>query len=176
MLNDLEKFLDGSYSCFECYGVKGIRKGDYLEIIFKIKGTGVEVGRKWINVKNPLDNDKSKKKNTGGRASYYMVMKKEVDRLLSLDVKPEPLGYVWLLMPYIAWNTGLLVIGRKKRPLTFDDMAQIFKCSRKKTANIVNKLKEYGILLYGDDGYMISRNLVKKGGAKREKQEEQEAL
>lgn len=170
-----EKFYNDKYSVIDnIYAVKGITTDNKIELIIKFKHTGNEICRIW-RPKNYVFGERTSRSRTGGKPSSVYIDIVEINKILKeKQAEPEIMGYIFLLLNNVSWHTGILKHhdASKKRgfgkPLVFDDFINIFNKSRKKTAEIIGKLKEYGILLHDKDGYKISRNFIRKGGAKRE--------
>lgn len=56
-------------------------------------------------------------------------------------------GYILLLQPHIAFRTNVLVVdGRENKPLTIDDLAQIWDVSKRTARAIVDELEARSIL------------------------------
>jgi hypothetical protein len=105
-------------------------------------------------------------KHTGGRKPYVMVMIQELTALIASGVPADVVGYLICLAPYIEWGTGKLLVGRKKRQMKAEDIAEVFKKSYRHTLRILDEMKKYGLLSCEEGGYFISRSLIKKGAAK----------
>jgi hypothetical protein len=171
-MHELNKLFDDAYNVISCRIVKGFKNDKGIQLILKVGD--IEIGKLWYEFeRKPPDADRSKSR-TGGKPSYYMVVERDLDKFIN-EKKPdyEILGYLWPLLSKTSWHTGLLKYKRKKKPLRFEDFIDIFGKSRAKTAEIVNKLKEYGILSHDKDGYKLSRDFIKKGRAKKSKENSQ---
>lgn len=116
--------------------------------------------------------EKPPPKHTGGKKPYLMLMINEIEELRKQGVKniEELIGYVACLGKYIEWNTGRLIHTRKKTPLQYKDLLEIYKCSNKKLNKILNELKEHGLLFKTEEGYFVSTKFIKKGRTKRKGQ------
>lgn len=116
--------------------------------------------------------EKPPPKHTGGKKPYLMLMIDEIEELRKQGVKniEELIGYVAVLGKYIEWNTGKLIHTRKKIPLQYKDLQEIYKCSNKKLNKMLNELKEHGLLFKTEEGYFVSTKFIKKGKTKRKGQ------
>ena len=165
-MDDINKLFDDKYNFVQCYVEKGFKNEKGMQLVLKIGD--IEIGKLWyeFNHKSP-DSDRSKSK-TGGKPAYCMVIERDLDKFITENNPDfEVMGYLWPLLSKTSWHTGVLKYKRKKKPIRFDDFIDIFGKSRTKTADIINKLKEYSILSHGKDGYKLSRDFIKKGGKKK---------
>lgn len=167
MITDYEKFIDDKYNYFECVCEKGISKNGYQEFIFKVKGTDIEIFRKWVNKKNKDDNCK---RGTGGKKAYIKLYVSNLMELISLGISCELLGFIIKLIPYIQWGTGLLIkrSGKQATPVLYTDLIKLLGRGDKYSKNIIKQLKVLELLEHTKDGYKISSDLMQKGGVKHE--------
>jgi hypothetical protein len=167
-MNDINKLFDDKYNFVQCYVEKGFKNEKGMQLVFKIGD--IEIGKLWyeFNHKSP-DSDRSKSK-TGGKPAYCMVVERDLDKFITENNPDfEVMGYLWPLLSKTSWHTGVLKYKRRKKPMVFDDFMELFGTGKTKTYEILNKMKEYGILSQDKDGYKLSRDFIKKGGIKREK-------
>ena len=157
---DINKLFDDKYNIVPCYIEKGFKNDNGMQLTIHVGN--VKIGTYWLE----FNADRSKSR-TGGKAGYCMIIDKELERLISeKHVDFEIMGYVFALMNKTSWHTGVLKYRRKKKPIAFNDLMDIFGKGKTKTAQIVSKLKEYSILSHDGDGYKLSRSFIKKGGVK----------
>lgn len=110
----------------------------------------------------------TKKKSTGGKKPYVMLMTEKLNSLMQYgEVTVEQIGYLTLLTPHIEWNTGKLVHKRSKKSITQSDICELFGISEKTWYRRFRELQNNNLMSY-DDGYYISTELFKKGGGKSE--------
>lgn len=124
----------------------------------------------WYNPNKKKPKDPKKPKGTGGKEPYMLIMQ---NRLIDLRKElrdkgiknvEEIIGYLFILSQYIQWSTGKLVKKkRSKKPLQYNDMVEIFDCSKPKLNKIISVLKDNNLLSHTKDGYFISTNYIKKG-------------
>lgn len=104
-------------------------------------------------------------KHTGGKKPYVMLMIEKLTGLIADGLPAESVGYLVCLAPYIEWGTGELKVGRKKRQMKVADIEKVFRKSHRHTLRIISDLKEKDLLYRTQRGYVVSRELLKKGGA-----------
>lgn len=158
---------------------------EYIMIMPKVKDDYMKMYGFWYNqnkkVKEPsiisvnedgeiIQTAKQPPKHTGGKKPYLMLMVNEIEKLREKGVKniEELIGYVACLGKYIEWNTGRLIHKRKKTPLRYKDLQDIYKCSNKKLNKMIKQLKEHDLLYNTEEGYFISSKFIKKGKIKKQ--------
>lgn len=120
-----------------------------------------------------------KRKTTGGKKPYVMVMLNEIKELkkqLKRDgIKNynEVVGALIDFSEYMEWNTGKLIdtrqrLKKKRLPLKYNDLFEISGYSKGKFENMMKIMKDYRLLWYSDEnkenkGYFISQIYFKKG-------------
>lgn len=116
-----------------------------------------------------IDKTEKKPKHTGGKKPYIMLMIEEIEKLKKKNVKSveEMIGYLVCLGNYIEWSTGRLIKKRKKEPLQYKDLLNIYGCSNNKLNMMLGKMKEHDLLYSTQEGYFISTRFIKKGKTKK---------
>jgi len=104
-------------------------------------------------------------KHTGGKKPYIMLMVEAIRKLKGDNVETA-ISSAIMLADNIQWNTGLLTDKRKKKPLSYEDLRKLYGCSNDKLTNKIKAMEHHGILLKDKEGYKISTDFIKKGGAK----------
>ena len=122
---------------------------------------GTVIYDKWHNPKKKIS--RNPPKHTGGKKPYIMLML-EALRKMQGDNVDLAISSAIMLSDNIQWNTGLLV--EKKKPVNYEGLKKIFNCSNDKVSKRIKAMQETGILLKDKDGYKISTDFIKKGGAK----------
>lgn len=110
----------------------------------------------------------TKKKSSGGRKPYVMLMTEKLNSLMQGGkVTVEQIGYLTMLSSYIEWNTGRLIHKRSKKSITQSDICEMFNISEKTWNRRLRELQDNNLMSFKEDGYFISAELFKKGGAKK---------
>lgn len=163
-MHDLNLLFSKKHDFLPCTIEKQFSNEDGVQLVIRVGD--IELHKFWYKFNNKADKSKSK---TGGKPAYSMIIERDLEKFIS-ETSPdfEVMGYLWPLLSKTSWHTGVLKYKRRKKPLQFDDFMEIFDKGRTKTADIINKLKKYGILSHDKDGYKLSRSFIKKGGKKRE--------
>lgn len=120
-----------------------------------------------------------KRKTTGGKKPYVMVMLDEIKELKKQLKKDgiknynEIVGALINFSEYMEWNTGKLIdtrqrLKKKRLPLKYNDLFEISGYSKGKFENMMKIMKDYRLLWYSDEnkenkGYFISQIYFKKG-------------
>lgn len=127
----------------------------------------------WYKPGRNQDKDQPPPKHTGGRKPYIMLMVDEVERLRAKGVAntEELIGCLVSLGKNIEWSTGRLVHKRSKKALRYKDLQALFGYGNKRLNRILGELKEHELLFSTSDGYVVSRALIKKGNAARNKED-----
>lgn len=115
------------------------------------------------------DSEKGKKpKHTGGKKPYVMLMTQEIVELRKQGVPnvEELIGFMVCLGRNVEWGTGKLVKGRKKTPIRYKDLLDMFSCGKRKLDRVLKQMQEYGLLSNTNEGYFVSTKLIKKGSTK----------
>lgn len=118
-----------------------------------------------------------KRKTTGGKEPYIMLMTKEIQELRKKFIENkinnhnEIIGYLINLSEYMEWGTGKLIdkrqrLKKKQLPLKYKDLLGVSGYSKTKFENILKVMKDYKLLWYSEEenkGYFISTIYFKKG-------------
>lgn len=122
----------------------------------------------WKNPSKKKPKDVDNPKNTGGKAPYIILMTDEIEKLREKNIKnvEELIGYVVSIGKNIEWSTGRLVHKRSKKQLQYNDLLDIYKCSRTKLDKMLKLMKDNDLLYNTKDGYFISSKYIKKGKKK----------
>lgn len=167
MDRQLSKFINGEVNIVQLNDVllsreKNNKGMEYIHI--KPTGCNDDLYTFWHNpYKNkPKDPNKPARHTGGGKKAYVMVMLEKLKEINDSEI----VGDLVRLSEYIEWGTGRLIDKRKKTPLRFDDIKKIFKCSNGNLTKRINKMKDYNLLEHKTEGYFISPDFIKKGGAK----------
>jgi len=113
---------------------------------------------------NPKRKPGSNPKHIGGQKPYVKLFLQEVDELRKHGLTDEVAGSLLRLVKYINWNTGVLKKKRSKKPFKFTDMVEVLGLSRSHTIKRIKQFKDLEIIFHTQDGYVITPNLIKKGG------------
>jgi hypothetical protein len=111
-------------------------------------------------------------KHTGGKKPYLMVMLERLRELKGGKVEhlPELTGSLVLLGDNIEWGTGRLVRGRgkHKKPMRYGDIQNLLGYSEWKLNKVLALMKEHDLLTETEEGYFVSRQLIRRGGKVQE--------
>lgn len=108
--------------------------------------------------------EKVKKKGTGGKHAYVMLVLNELEGAKKISI--EASGLLLKLLPYIEWNTLRLVRNRDKASLTQQMIADDFGIGTNKTKKLMSELCKGGVVEYRNKAYFVKDTLIRKGRSK----------
>ena len=166
MEKDLLRFLNGEINVVEVRTIfvrENLPNGVQHTVARPVDDWDLVLLEAWKNPNQPAQNDKPK--HAGGKKPYIMLMVDEVEKLRSQGVGnvEELIGHLVCLGKYIEWSTGKLIRKRRKKPLQYKDLHDIFPCGNRKLNRILTELKEHDLLFGTKEGYFISTRFIKKG-------------
>jgi Fic family protein len=119
----------------------------------------IEVYKFWYS---STEKKSDKPKHTGGKKSYTKLMTESLEKYNNLSL--EAYGFLVKLSSFIAWETNTLINKRTKKSLNVDDFVKLTKKSKPTIIKIIKELKENKLLESSKKGYVVSKDLLQKGG------------
>jgi hypothetical protein len=109
-------------------------------------------------------------KHTGGKKPYVMLMIEQIETLRKKNISniEELIGFMACLAGNVQWHTGKLIHKRSKKQLMYADLLKLFSCGKRKLDRILKDLQVNDLMTHSQEGYFVSRELIKKGCGKNE--------
>lgn len=103
------------------------------------------------------------------RQAYREIKRKKASRLhegrftfadldnvanVTAQIEPVYLGYLLYIQTYIDYETGMIVSGRYKRPMTRSNLREVLKVSRETFRSLYANLERYSIICEDAEGHI----------------------